>query len=177
MTRIALVGYRGTGKSTVAKIVAQKLGMEVIELDRVIDERAGERIPEIVSRFGWEKFRSMETELLAEVVQKDNVVFDLGGGVVEREENRKLVKDNCLVVWLKAGPEVIVRRIKDQMHRPSLTGKSFTDEVPEVLKRREPLYRSVAQLELDTESKTPEELAEQIVKHLKSHPNSASAID
>jgi len=173
MTRIALVGYRGTGKSTVARLLAQKLGMELVELDRLIDERAGERIPEIVSRFGWEKFRSLETELLAEVVQKDNVVFDLGGGVVEREENRELIKKHCLVIWLKASPEMIVKRIKDQMHRPSLTGKSFTDEVPEVLKRREPLYRSVAQLELDTESRTPEELAEQIAAYLKSQmPNS-----
>jgi shikimate kinase len=168
MTRIALVGYRGTGKSTVARLLAQKLGLELVELDRLIDERAGERIPEIVSRFGWEKFRSLETELLAEVVQKDNVVFDLGGGVVEREENRELIKKHCLVIWLKASPEMIVKRIKDQMHRPSLTGKSFTDEVPEVLKRREPLYRSVAQLELDTESRTPEELAEQIAAYLKS---------
>jgi len=173
MTRIALVGYRGTGKSTVARLLAQKLGLELVELDRLIDERAGERIPEIVSRFGWEKFRSLETELLAEVVQKDNVVFDLGGGVVEREENRELIKKHCLVIWLKASPEMIVKRIKDQMHRPSLTGKSFTDEVPEVLKRREPLYRSVAQLELDTESRTPEELAEQIAAYLKSQmPNS-----
>lgn len=149
--RIALIGYRGTGKSTVAKIVADSLGLRLIELDRLINERAGERIPEIVSKFGWDKFRQMETELLADALRKEDAVFDLGGGVVEREENRKLIKDNCFVVWLKASPRVIVDRIKDQMHRPSLTGKSFVDEVPEVLARREPLYSSLAQMELDTE--------------------------
>jgi shikimate kinase len=165
--RIALIGYRGTGKSTVAKIVATTLGLQLIELDRLIDERAGDRIPEIVSKFGWDKFRAMETELLADAIQKDNAVFDLGGGVVEREENRKLIKDNCFVVWLKASPKVIVDRIKDKMHRPSLTGKSFVDEVPEVLSKREPLYRSLAHLELDTESRMPEELAQAIIQKVK----------
>ena len=170
MTRIALIGYRGTGKSTVAKILAERLGLELAELDRLIDERAGERIPEIVSRFGWDKFRELETELLADVVKRDNMVFDLGGGVVEREENRKLIKDSCRVVWLKASPKVIIARIQDALHRPSLTGKSFVDEVPEVLARREPLYRSLAHLELDTENQSPEQLAEAIIASLKCTP-------
>jgi len=166
MTRIALIGYRGTGKSTIAKLLAKDLGFGLVELDRVIDERAGEKIPEIVSKFGWEKFRDLETEFLADILKKDNTIFDLGGGVVEREENRKLIKDNCTVVWLKAKPEVIIQRIKEQMHRPSLTGKSFTDEVPEVLARREPLYRGLAQIEIDTENKSPEQLAQEIAKKL-----------
>ncbi len=167
MTRIALIGYRGAGKSTVAKILAQKLGMDLVELDRLIDERAGDRIPEIVAKFGWEKFRELETELLADSLRRDNLVFDLGGGVVEREENRKLIRDNCRVVWLKASAKVIIDRIRDHTHRPSLTGKTFVDEVPEVLARREPLYRSLAQLELDTENQTPEQLADAIIQDLK----------
>jgi shikimate kinase len=166
MTRIALIGYRGSGKSTVAKLLAARLGLGLIELDQVIDSRAGEKIPEIVSKFGWEKFRELETEFLSDVLQKDNTVFDLGGGVVEREENRKLIAADCTVVWLKADAELIIRRIKDQLHRPSLTGKSFTDEVPEVLARREPLYRGLAQLEIDTADKTPEQLVDEIAKRL-----------
>jgi len=166
MTKIALIGYRGTGKSTIARLLARDLGLGLVELDRVIDERAGEKIPEIVSKFGWEKFRNLETEFLADILKKDNTIFDLGGGVVEREENRNLIKDNCTVVWLKAKPEVIIQRIKEQMHRPSLTGKSFTDEVPEVLARREPLYRGLAQIEIDTEDKPPELLAQEIFQKL-----------
>jgi shikimate kinase len=166
MTKIALIGYRGTGKSTIARMLARDLGFGLVELDRVIDERAGEKIPEIVSKFGWEKFRDLETEFLADILKKDNTVFDLGGGVVEREENRKLIQDNCTVVWLKAKPEVIIQRIKDAMHRPSLTGKSFTDEVPEVLARREPFYRGLAQVEIDTEQKSPEQLAQEIAQKL-----------
>jgi shikimate kinase len=166
MARIALIGYRGTGKSTIAKILAGKLNMELVELDQLIDQHAGENIPEIVAKFGWDKFRSLETELLADAIKKDNTVFDLGGGVVEREENRKLIKENCSVVWLKANPEVIIKRIKDALHRPSLTGKTFVEEVPEVLARREPLYRSIAKVEIDTAAKTPEQLADLIIQKL-----------
>jgi len=167
MTRIALIGYRGTGKSTIARLLAKELGMQLVELDRVIDDHMGEKIPEIVAKFGWEKFRSLETELLADTIKKDNTVFDLGGGVIEREENRKLIAENCFVVWLKADPATIIARIKDATHRPSLTGKTFVDEVPDVLARREPLYQSVARVEIDTKDKTPEELAQEIIQAVK----------
>ena len=115
----------------------------------------GEKIPEIVAKFGWEKFRSLETELLADAIKKDNTVFNLGGGVIEREENRKLIAENCIVVWLKADPATIIARIKDATHRPSLTGKTFLDEVPEVLARRGPLYRSIARVEDSTPKAKP----------------------
>jgi len=164
--RIALIGYRGSGKTTIAQILADRLGFKVFELDRLIDERAGEKIPEIVAKFGWEKFRRLETELLAEIVKRENAVLDLGGGVVEKEENRKLVKDHCFVVWLQARPEVLMDRIKDSTCRPSLTGKSIVDEVSEVLARREPLYQSLSQLTLDTEKISPEQATEEIIRQL-----------
>lgn len=162
---IALIGYRGSGKSTIAKILAQKLGYQLFELDKLIDDRAGEKIPEIVAKFGWEKFRQLETELLTEIVKKEKAILDLGGGIVEKEENRRLIQENCLVVWLKAKTEILIDRIKDSTDRPSLTGKSFIDEVPEVLARREPLYQELAQLIIDTGELSPEQAVAEIIKH------------
>ncbi len=161
-----MIGYRGSGKSTIAKILAGRLGFKLFELDRLIDERAGEKIPEIVAKFGWEKFRQLETELLAELVSRENAVLDLGGGVVEKEENRKLIRDHCRVVWLKARAQVLMDRIKDSSHRPSLTGKSLVDEVPEVLTRREPFYQALSHLTLDTGKMSPEQAVEEIIQRL-----------
>jgi len=164
--RIALVGYRGSGKSTIGKILAEKTGWELVCLDELIEKRAGKSIPEIVEQEGWERFRQLEREILKEVIKKDPAIFDLGGGVVEREENRKLIKENCFVVWLKASPEVLAERIKHSQNRPSLTGKDFLEEISEVLARREPLYQELAHLELNTEQKPPQELAEKILENL-----------
>jgi len=162
---IALIGYRGSGKSTISKILAQKLGYKLFELDHLIDERAGEKIPEIVAKFGWERFRQMETEILTEIVKTKNAVLDLGGGIVEKQENRKLIQENCRVVWLKAKPEILIDRIKGSTYRPSLTGKSIVDEVPEVLARREPLYQGLADLSLDTGELSPEQAVSEIIRH------------
>ena len=164
--RIALVGYRGSGKSTIGKILAEKTGWELVCLDELIEKRAGKSIPQIVEQEGWKRFRQLESKILKEVIKKDPAIFDLGGGVVEREENRKLIKENCFVVWLKASPEVLAERIKHSQNRPSLTGKDFLEEISEVLARREPLYQELAHLELNTEQKPPQELAEKILENL-----------
>jgi len=164
--RIALVGYRGSGKSTIGKILAEKTGWELVCLDELIEKRAGKSIPQIVEQEGWKRFRQLESKILKEVIKKDPAIFDLGGGVVEQEENRKLIKENCFVVWLKASPEILAERIKHSQNRPSLTGKDFLEEISEVLARREPLYQELAHLELNTEQKPPQELAEKILENL-----------
>ena len=164
--RIALVGYRGSGKSTIGKILAEKTGWELVCLDELIEKRAGKSIPQIVEQEGWKRFRQLESKILKEVIKKDPAIFDLGGGVVEQEENRKLIKENCFVVWLKASPEILAERIKHSQNRPSLTGKDFLEEISGVLARREPLYQELAHLELNTEQKPPQELAEKILENL-----------
>ena len=103
---------------------------------------------------------------MAELVSRENAVLDLGGGVVEKEENRKLIRDHCRVVWLKARAQVLMDRIKDSSHRPSLTGKSLVDEVPEVLTRREPFYQALSHLTLDTGKMSPEQAVEEIIQRL-----------
>lgn len=159
---LVLIGYRGTGKSTVGKILAGWLGMRLVNLDEQIIAKAGLRIPELVAKFGWNHFRDLESEVVAAAVNGDNQVLDCGGGVILRDRNTALLKQAGPVVWLQASVPTIVSRIREDTERPSLTGKSFTEEVAEVLGEREPKYRAAADQVVDTEGKSPEQVAELI---------------
>jgi len=159
-----LIGYRGTGKSEVGALLAKRLGRAYIGMDAAIVKRAGMSIPEIVEKHGWPHFRDLETAEARELAGQDNLVIDTGGGVIERPENIEVLQKNALIVWLKASAATIVARIEGGAERPALTaGKSFTEEVAEVLERRTPLYQSAANVEIDTDPLTPEQVAERIV--------------
>jgi len=162
---IVLIGYRGTGKSVVGKLLAEHLGMQYIGMDARIIEKAGRPIPEIVEKHGWPHFRNLESEIARELSQLDNIVIDTGGGVIERPENIEALRNNAIIIWLRASVDTIVSRIQHDNQRPSLTGgKSFTDEVAEVLERRSEKYTSAAQYEIDTDPLTPEQITDRIIK-------------
>ncbi|MBW1965591.1 MAG: shikimate kinase, partial [Deltaproteobacteria bacterium] len=162
---IVLIGYRGTGKSVVGELLAARLRMQCIGMDTEIVKRAGMSIPEIVEKYGWEKFRDIESEEAREVSGFDNVVIDTGGGVIERPKNIEALKINSRIFWLKASVDEIVSRIHGDTERPALTaGKTFTEEVTEVLERRIPKYKSAAKYEIDTDELTPEQVADRIIK-------------
>jgi shikimate kinase len=161
---IVLIGYRGTGKTEVGKLLAARLGMEYVGMDARIVEKAGMPVTEIVEKRGWPGFRDIETEVAREYAAQDNLVIDTGGGVIERPENIEALGANGKIFWLKASVPTIVSRIQSDTERPSLTGqKSFTDEVAEVLARRTPIYQASAHHEINTDTLTPEEVAEKIV--------------
>jgi shikimate kinase len=161
---IVLIGYRGTGKSVVGRLVAERLRMKCISMDGRIVEKAGMSIPDIVANHDWKTFRDMESEITRELAKLDNIIIDTGGGVIERPENIDALKVNAVIIWLKASAGVIVSRIEAGTERPSLTGeKSFTEEVTEVLERRTPKYKNAAQYEIDTEQLTPEQVADRII--------------
>jgi shikimate kinase len=161
---LVLIGYRGTGKSVIARRLAKRLGMEVIGMDGEIVRRAGRSIPEIVEAEGWPVFRDLETALAKELSERDAVIIDCGGGVIERPENVEALKAGGRVFWLKASVDTIVSRIGGDNQRPSLTGtKSFTDEVTEVLERRTPLYAAAAQHAVDTDGKAVYQVVDEIL--------------
>lgn len=162
---IVLIGYRGTGKSVVGELIAKRLRMECVSMDAKIVEKAGMSIPEIVEKYGWEKFRDMESEVARELAGLDNIIIDTGGGVIERPGNIVALRTNSRIIWLKASSGTIVSRIQGDTERPSLTdGKTFTEEVAEVLERRTPKYKSAAQYEIDTDQLTPEQIADRIIE-------------
>ena len=161
---IVLIGYRGTGKSVVGELLAERLGMTYIGMDAEIVQRAGMSIPEIVEKYGWPKFRDMESELAQELAKMDKSIIDTGGGIIERPENIEALKTNSYIFWLKASVDTIVARIQGGVERPALTsGKTFTEEVAEVLEQRIPKYKSAAQHKIDTDDLTPEQVADKII--------------
>jgi adenylyltransferase/sulfurtransferase len=161
---IVLTGYRGTGKSAVARLLAKKLGWESLSLDAMLSRQEGRTIPEIVDDRGWEYFRDIEAALVADVAGRDKVVLDTGGGAILRPQNVQALRHSGLVFWLKASPDTIAARIKDSTARPALTqGKTFLDEIGEVLRERAPLYHAAADFEIDTDGRTLEKIAEDIL--------------
>ena len=162
---IVLIGYRGTGKSVVAEILSQRLSLKSVGMDAEIVKRAGMSIPEIVEASGWDVFRDKESELARDLANEDNLIVDCGGGVIERPENIEALKGNGLIFWLTASVDVIVSRIETDTERPALVeGKTFTEEVAEVLERRLPKYSGAAQHTIDTDSITPDQVAEKIIE-------------
>jgi shikimate kinase len=161
---LVLVGYRGTGKTAVGDLLAKRLRIPCISMDKEIIKRAGMSTNEIVDKYGWPGFRDIESEVALELSGRDNIIVDTGGGVIERPENIEVLQKNSRIFWLKASVGTIVSRIQDCTERPSLTaGKTFTEEVAEVLDRRNPKYKSAANYEIDTDGLTPEEIADKIV--------------
>jgi shikimate kinase len=160
---LVLIGYRGTGKSTVAKLLSQTLGMEVVSLDQEIVRHAGRPIPEIVAEHGWPHFRDIEAEITERFAARDDIIIDAGGGVILREDNVNNLRRNGRLFWLRASVPTIVTRIEGGTERPALTaGKSFTEEVEDVLRERTPKYTTAAHHQVETDGRAPEDIAAEI---------------
>jgi shikimate kinase len=164
---VVLIGYRGTGKSTIAQLLSEQLGWPVCNMDREIVAEAGCSIPEIVGKHGWEFFRDLESRVVGRCAHQDKAIIDAGGGVIVRERNMELLRKNGVIVWLKADPATIISRIREDTQRPSLSGdKSFLEEIEEVLTERTPKYRSAAEVEIETSDQSPETIAKTIIAYL-----------
>lgn len=162
---LVLIGYRGTGKSAIARKLAILLDRQVVSLDQEIVRLAGMPIPAIVGAHGWSHFRDLEEQVCREFGAQDGIIIDCGGGVVEREANAASLRAGGKVFWLRATPTTIVGRIGGDSARPSLTGsKSFTEEVEEVLGRRTPLYERLAHAVIDTDGRSLDDLASTIAR-------------
>lgn len=148
---LILIGYRGTGKSTIARLVAERLAWPVVSTDTCIETDQQASIADIVARSGWDHFRQIESTVLAQVIQRDQTVIDTGGGIVERSANISLLRKRGFVIWLTADIATIISRISGDPNRPPLTtAGSERDEVTAVLARRTPLYRRAAHYAIDT---------------------------
>jgi len=162
---IVLIGYRGTGKSTVGRLLAARLGRELVSTDAEIVKRAQRAIPEIVAQQGWDYFRDLESEICRELGGRDQLVIDTGGGAILRAQNAEKLKKNGTVFWLTASVETIAKRIGSNNERPSLTGnKSFVDEVQDVLRERAPKYQTAADHIIATDNQSINQLVETLLR-------------
>jgi shikimate kinase len=166
MSSIVLIGFMGTGKTAVGKKLAERLGLEFIDLDAVIEQRRGVTISEIFRRHGEPHFRRLEKEALAKVARRNDVVLAAGGGAVLDRENVEKLKKMGPVVHLMAGPGVIEERIAGQHHRPLMEVEDRRKQIENMLAVRLPFY-AVADLDIDTSRLSVEEAAERIVTRLK----------
>jgi shikimate kinase len=169
--RIFLIGYRGTGKTTVARILAGRLGWDWVDADAALEERHGRTIRRIFDEEGEIGFRQKESEFLEELCRLERRVIATGGGVVLREENRKRLRSSGRVVWLTADAETIWRRLQTDAttgeRRPRLTVGGLA-EVDQLLTVREPLYRACADLTVATAGHVPSEIANTILLQFES---------
>lgn len=164
---VVLIGYRGTGKSTVGKIVAARLGRELFSTDAEIVKSAEQTIPQIVEQHGWEYFRDLETKMCQDLAGKDGLVIDTGGGAILRPQNVEVLKRTGKLFWLTASVETIAKRIGSDTQRPSLTGtKSFIEEIQDVLRERIPKYQAAADHLIETEGKSVTQVADEILTRL-----------
>lgn len=159
---IILVGLMGSGKSTVARIIGERLGWRVCDLDLLITEKAGMTIPEIFAEKGEAYFRRLEKELLATVLQGEHLVVATGGGAILDEENRRVMKENGTMVYLRAEIKELCRRLGKGKGRPLLAGGEPEEILARLAREREAFYRE-AQVIVDTQGLTPEAVARQVI--------------
>lgn len=164
--QLILIGYRGTGKSTVARRVAELFELECLDADAEVERRAGKSIKQIFVEDGEPAFRDLEVQVIARLVQHHDVVLSLGGGAVMREETRRAIAPGT-VVWLTARPETVHDRmtadIRTTAQRPNLTTSGGLAEITTLLTRREPVYRACADFVIETDTKSAEQVAQEIV--------------
>lgn len=144
---VFLIGPRASGKTSVGRILAERLGFGLADTDEIAVRLMGESIAAFVEKNGWPAFRNMETRALAEAAGPGKRVIATGGGIVLAEENRAVLKAGGLVVYLRADPETLAARLKadpDEAKRPALTAGGLIGEVASVLAEREPLYLACA---------------------------------
>jgi shikimate kinase len=167
---VFLIGYRGTGKSTVARELAGRLGYLSVDADEIIETTAGKSIAAIFSDDGEEIFRDLEASIVARLAQRPKLVAALGGGAVVREVNRRVICAAGPVVWLTASVDTMLARIAADeataRRRPNLTSAGGRGEIESLLAVRTPLYRECATLVVDTEGKTAAEVADEIAVQL-----------
>jgi len=168
--KIFLIGYRCTGKTTIGKILADRLKFDFIDTDRLIEQKTGSSILQIVEKHGWGKFRQIEKEMLFNTKNNENAVIATGGGIIIDPENQDFIKKSGFCVWLDADIKTILFRLntdkKTRESRPPLTDQNFLKETEELVSSRKPLYEKTSHVRIDTSFHTSEEIVNIIERRL-----------
>lgn len=168
---IVLIGFMGSGKSTISEFLKTAFAMDVIEMDQIIAEREGMSISDIFEVYGEQYFRDLETNLLIEMQSRTNVVISCGGGTPMRECNVVEMKKNGRVVLLTAKPETILDRVKDSHDRPLIENNKTVSFIAELMEKRREKYEVAADIVIETDGKDELQICEELIHRLRQMDN------
>ncbi|MDB9751797.1 shikimate kinase AroK [Gammaproteobacteria bacterium] len=163
---IILIGPMGTGKTTIGRQLAKNLSVSFYDSDHEIEKRTGVKIALIFEIEGVEGFRRRETQILNELSQMNNIVLSTGGGAVTRAENRKTLKNNGHIIYLKSSPEILFKRTADDKNRPLLQTDDRLSQIRKILAEREPIYIEMADEVIDSEKKSSKQIIQKILEQI-----------
>ncbi len=161
---IILIGYMGSGKTTIGALLAKKLNYQFYDSDAIIEQREKEKISSIFENQGEEHFRELETKLIMDMnTYMKSSILSTGGGMPLREQNRQLLAGLGFVVYLKTSVKTIVRRLRTDQSRPLLKGDNLEKRIRGMLEVREPIYEGAAHLRIDCDDLSRTEISERII--------------
>ncbi len=164
---IILIGFRGVGKTSVAKVLKKKLKLPLYDSDKEIVKESGLSIPEIFTIHGESYFRTLEEKVIQDLcLNIDPIILSTGGGVILSEQNRLILKANGIIILLTASEKTIFNRIQGDKNRPALTNKEFLEEIQVLINYRNPLYQLLKDFEVDTDTINPEITSTKIINFL-----------
>jgi shikimate kinase len=167
-TNIALIGFMGTGKTVVGKLLAKKLGKQFVEMDRLIERRVGKPIPEIFQEDGEIAFRELEIDVTRDISKNRNSVIACGGGIVLNKINIDRLRESSIIIYLTASPEIILERTTTTTNRRPLLDVPDPDlRIRELLEFRKPFYERAADITIDTSGLGIHAVADQIIDRVK----------
>ena len=171
LRNIVLIGFMGTGKSSVGRALHQNLGYQLIDTDQSIEKQTGKSIPEIFSKGGESVFRNFETQLLEQLISNETSkhIISTGGGMVCKPENRLMLRQLGFVVWLSCSPQDILERTSKNNNRPLLQGDNPRQAIEELLRERTPFYAETAHLEVNTTGLSLDEVSCGILESARYH--------
>lgn len=158
----------GTGKTEVGRVVSKRLGLRLVDIDITIEKEQGMTVTDIFSQLGEQRFREMEAEVIKRISDMRNIVVSTGGGAVLRQENLENLRKHGVIVCLTALPETILKRVGRNSGRPLLDVENPLGKVTELLQSRKAYYEK-ADIIIDTEARSPLDIAEEIIKTVAAH--------
>lgn len=161
---VFLIGFMGSGKSTIARLLAKETGNKLIEMDETIEAEAGCSINEIFEKQGEAYFRDLESQLVERIAKNGSAVVSCGGGAVLRPENVANMRKNGTIVYLSATPETIYKRVCHSTNRPLLNGNMNVEYITQLMEKRLPIYEKAADVVIVVDNKEKSEIVSEIVE-------------